>query len=272
MDIKVIFFINSTGFSNSGWSETYWVQGASLAAVTEEVKDGAKLRSRALCANTPIVAIRLSNAAVRGDSRVMYSPRTGFGAPLGIQCDAPWESILWRFQNGDTYRALHHFRGIDAKADQPKQKEGIDWRKLLLRFSEFMIKHKWCLRATLGGLDAPLVPIQNLIFDADNSTLTVTTSGAHGLLAGDEAKISRAKTTSGSINGRYQVHAVNNDTEYTVGYLGPADNLYLGSGLSQKKAIGLLPIDKGQFVRFSHKKVGRPFGLRPGRAARRAGQ
>lgn len=272
MDIKAIFFINQSGTMSSGWSETYWLQGQSLEAVTEEVKSAAQLRSRALCANTPIAAIRLSNAAIRGDSRVFYSPGNGFGAPLGIDTETPWESILWRFQAGDTYRSLHHFRGIDATADQPKQPEAINWPKLFVKLTDFMVKHKWCLRATLAGVDAPLVPIQELAFDADNATLTVTTTGAHGLQAADEVKISRAQTTAHKVNGRYQVHAVNNATEYTVGYLGPADNLYTGSGTSQRVAVGLVPIDKGLFVRFSHKKVGRPFGLAPGRAARRAGR
>lgn len=270
-DIKCSMFINGTAQGlSTGWSESYYQVASSLTTALTSFEEICRLRALCLGKDADLVAYRVSNVLIRGDSQIAY-PAVGKFKTSELDMDSPWQSFLWRLQSGDLYRSMHHFRGIPDTAMQPGEKDHMDIRKAFGIMIQSLKDQKYSIQITPRGIDLPAVKIVTAIFTFATSTVDVQTVGAHGLLATNKVRIRGTSCTNDVIlNGTYQVLTVTDATHFSIHKPGfPNGTIYIKGGDTQKISVGYANIDSNVFVRLSHKKTGRAYGSTRGRVARR---
>lgn len=264
---KATFFINSLTSQPGGWSESFYLEASTPQIASKAAEDLAPLRSAALGEGMALIAWRVSDVALRGDALVTYGSDAALPVIDGHPADSPWQGFLYRLTSGNVYRSMHIFRGVPDDSTNADEKEHLAEKKILDKFVAGLIAKNWRMRSHLRGAEVP--PLKIIAGTADTVThrVTFTSQGAHGLTEGDTVRISGVKNAGPDMAGVYQVLTTATASAFGIAKEGDlTDFLYLSGGTAQKVAIGYPILDGGFYVRVTHKKVGRPFGLTRGRA------
>lgn len=270
-NIKCTMFINGTSAGlSTGWSESYYQTASDLKTALTSFEEVCRLRALCLGKEADLVAYRVSNVLVRGDSQIAY-PAVGKFKTSELEMDSPWQAFLWRLQSGDLYRSMHMFRGIPDTAMQPDEKDHMDIRKAFQLMIATLKEQKYTIQITPRGIELPAVKIVNAVFTFATSTVTVQTQAAHGLQPTNKVRIRGTSCTNDvKLNGTYQVLTVADATHFTIHKPAfPDGTIYIKGGDTQLISVAYAIIDGDVFVRLSHKKTGRPYGSTRGRVAKR---
>lgn len=110
---KATFFITHGG-TNTGWSETHYINAASIGAA--QVALGSVMTSRMSILNNKysLVYARLSDMSIKGDGYVTTSimPMVGTHVPVTPDGGQPGSCIVIRYTDGAGHRVMRHLHGI----------------------------------------------------------------------------------------------------------------------------------------------------------------
>lgn len=266
MTMKVTLFFE---MGKHGWSESF-LHNSNNHANAEVAAD------RLLQVRVPIMAkqaactyIRISDIAVKGDSRVIIPVPGGVKGQLSSDCDVPWNSALVRCDAGPLYRRHVWVRGVpddavtvqaDGKVKYDSALQQAAWNKY---FNELVVGG-WVMKA-LNKNQATVS-----VWSATTaSPIVVTTLVAHGFQPGQKVTIDRGKGMT-YINGVWTVGAVTALTYELVNSNPPALPLYqLNTARARLHVDTFEDIDKAEIIRLVHRQTGRPFDSSRGRRSAR---
>lgn len=260
-----LFFETSGG---AGWSETYYHEDTDIEVSYNKCILLAQQRAKLLAANVTLSYIRVSDTQVTGDAFAGTVEGLTNGLAERGSTDMPWSGVLCRVEAGARHRRMFCLRGIPdlLQSYQLPVPQNPEVTKPIRAFGQYLVQQGYLMRVASRGFENPSKPISG--FDV-TTTPWVLTCPAHGFVTGDRVKISNAKT-SPSINGTWWITVASVDTfklNGTEAY-GPGSVFYTG-GYATKQEERFLEIGDFQPIRYSSRRVGRPFGAPVGRRRRR---
>lgn len=258
-----------------GWSETYFVQENSIDIAVVDAGLLAPLRGKLLGVGADLVAARISDEGISGDSEVINNPEYTRLLPTAIS-DTPWQTALCRINATSIYRRQLALRGIPDLVYEPvtpTEKTNRDlWFQSLS--TEFLARLRnnvanWRLNVSLRSTDNLPRRILQIVPGVGRYVLTLN-SPLTGLAVGDFVRITKIREFP-SLAGNFPVLAFSEAAPWTVdiAYTGPEGFTYKHKAQVRINMPGYKAVTGASFVRFSKHNVGRFFGQPVGRRKRR---
>jgi hypothetical protein len=261
---------------NQGWSET-WYLNTSLTAT--QVMDKLRLicpsRAKLLGFGCSIIALRVSDDAVRGDSE-LYVPAPGEFPPFAVVRDNPTNAIYCKVTSGQLYRRQLWLRGVPdvwIAWDNTLGTYTVDplFNTNLGIFKLALINEGFQLRALNKNLN---INNQRAIIDIVDGPAGFTTYNvpAHGYTVGQEIRIANVvDRLLKPLQGTTRVKSVGGVAEFTTYQPWRAyyADQYTGSAKVITRYLDYPVITNVVYVRPGSRRVGRTFFAPRGRRSNR---
>lgn len=258
-----------------GWSETYFTEEPSITSASVNAFILAPLRGKLLGVGADLIAYRVSDEGVTGDSEVTNNPAYTRILPSAAS-DTPWQTALCRLNATPIYRRHLALRGIPDLVYEPvtpTEKTNRDlWFQSLN--SEFLARLKndvahWKERVHLRSVDNLPRKILQIVPGAGKYVLTLN-SALSGAVVGDFLRILKIREFP-ALASAFPILDQSSVAPWTVdiAYNGPESFPYRHRAEARLDIVGSRQITGGDFVRFSSHRVGRFFGQPVGRRKRR---
>lgn len=268
---KTTFIFNE---GKSGWSETWYKTGASLSTTINNILTDALvlkgLRTPLLGQGCVLEAIRISDVAIRGDSKLWSAFLT---APTDQtqSADAAGFSMLCRVEAGSLYRRQQWLRGIrddwlvrDIVTGQPIAPPALTTAYTAFRLQ--LINDHWQLRCI--DKEAPNLIVSPITgFIADGTNTKVLAAGFAGVQVGDEVRVRGiVGPDAKALNKVWKVLAAD-AAGVTIGLpfaslIAPALDLL---GKLQTRVVVYKDITDAEMLRLATRQTGRAFFVPRGR-------
>lgn len=269
-DYKCTFFFKGCGH---GWSETLYTTQADHDAALTKMDQYRFKRVPLLGDGFELASQRVSDIAVRGDSRVRSIDSTVKKGHSNA-ADVPWNSAKVRLDAGPNKRRTLELRGLqDSQITvSPSGKILFDNAAQQAKWTAFLNEvagdpnnpgNNWFLR----GLSFP----QNFQQATDITNLDPGTvlKIQHGLTTGDKITLSKCRGLV-EANGQWFVQVVDDNNFDLVGSkFFKAEDYVQGTGVWFKHSHAMFEIDRAQVVRVGSRDTGAPFDRPHGRRSNR---
>jgi len=266
---KVTYIFNAAA---QGWTETFYTTNISANNVGEPAGRLGGLRMLMLGTGANLVAFRISDDAVQGDSTlVRIPPADNVALNVGGTRDFQDTAALGDCYAGDLYRRQLWLRGIpDAWTTyNPTNQQWTPHAVFMQAFNQLaalLVTDPWALK---GINKDPVTSKPSIINNVtiDGSRFVFATVAAHGYAVGNTVKVSRVKAINSQyINKTFKIEAVTGTTFSVPHGLTIQTGILYQSGGVAKLLVPTFPkITMAQYNTISGHKTGRAFFVRRGR-------
>lgn len=248
-----------------GWSETYFTNLPNHDTTLAAARAVLPARVNLLAGQSRCVFIRVSDDAIKRDSKVFPVPagdqrskmRYTGGDDIANTC------LVCRIESGVLKRRTLFLRGIpdDIVVNGGEYQPVPAFTGSLITFTDALKNAQVGVRSR-GDFAAP-VNIVNVGTVGPTGLVTITTQAAHGFALNDVVNI-RGLKGAGQVRGLQQVVAVGSATTFDI-RVSRVVSPYLSNGNVCRIVYSLPAIDNLVAVRISHHNAGRPFDSPRGR-------
>lgn len=266
MPYKVTLFFEMGKF---GWSESLLNSAGDHTTALQRANQLLQVRSPIMAKEVACTYIRVSDIAIKGDSRISIPVAGGVKGMLGLTADAPWNAALVRCDAGALYRRSLWVRGVTDQQVHVSPTGQLVFDHALQQaawdaFRAEIVNGNWAMqaldKAAPGGLIANATTVAPIV---------CTSVGNHNLASGDKVTISNGKGMV-YINGVWRITKLTDTTFSLNDSDPPALPLYqLATANWRKHVPSVQDIDKCEVIRLVHRQTGRPFDSSRGRRSKR---
>ena len=262
-------------WGDQGWSEQHFVTASDSSAALALLDKTSIPRDNMLGDQSVIVAIRVSDIAIRGDSLVTNYARGTFvpGGSGDFQSDVPWTAWHCRLEGTDMHRRSWFSRGMPDK--WWVNPSGVSPETLTPPADFLTAFTKWfnVLRGNgfgILGQDKSGNPIRNVVSvvkDDPSGLMRLTLDGAIVTQTGKYIRVYGGKSIPG-LGGKQRVAAVPGPTQVIISRAMPTSFYYGFDATATALAPIVIPYTRGIVLNIAKKSVGRAFFALRGRRRR----
>jgi len=242
-----------------GWSETVYYDDVSLAAGIERMTDLATRRQKLLATGATIIGLRVAQVNPAGFAT---SRRLSASGSSGLVATQPYQSLQVSLIATSSARRQYLMRGLpDARTTLGQYVGSQEYDTALQQYFGRMLSDENPVNLQTILRSHPLRPLVTI---EENGTM-ILAQPAPEIELGNEVRLFRTRDNQGrNVSFSFAVATKSSDTLFTLAGW-PAGRIVARGQVRKLEHVYRRVVAWDNTERVWSRKVGRPFGLRPGR-------